>query len=190
MAALFLVLNLAAAGKSSGATSGMLGAPIKTVVEHSEFFRFYHLVPDTVESGAGGKMILHCKPAGGPFRDLTEVDVGADKNQAVFEIALRLSRSFIEDPQNGKYARDIAAYFLRLAPPASDAGELSKLAKQLVTPSDHLVSGDAMLVRSYAIFNGKNDSIFEPLSIKTMYMIENGKNDNGAPSLSIYFVRP
>jgi hypothetical protein len=88
-------------------------------VQRSAFFAFYHLQPTTVERHGGDTTVTFYRPAGGPFQSRTEVAV-ASAGGHVFELALTLARSFVDDPGNGKYARDIALSFARSAPPAGD----------------------------------------------------------------------
>ena len=174
---------------ASAATTGLLRQPVKSVLESSQFFQFYHLAVDSVGTESDGKQIYYCRPSGGPLRDLAQVVVGADRNRNVYEVALTLARSFVDDPKNGKYARDITAYFLRWVPAPDEAQELSRLSSRILNPSSGVTLTDPDFARSFAIFNGKNDSVFRPLSTKTMMLFENDKTDRGTRVLSIFLSR-
>jgi hypothetical protein len=79
----------------------------------SDFFRFFHLEPTGTTAAAGGSLTWHSfRPSGPAFHSLVEVDVLAGGDGAISAASIGLERSFINDPRNAVFARDIAKSFL------------------------------------------------------------------------------
>ena len=87
------------------------------------FFQWFHLEP--VE-----RPDLHTtsfKPSGPSFRELATVTARTDDANRIVAIELALARSFIEDPQQGMFAADIAKSFLDAALAAPERAHMQHL---------------------------------------------------------------
>ncbi len=105
-----------------------LGQELDTA--HREFFRFYHLKMVS-HSTAKDQTTLEFRP-GGPFADNVMVLITVDMRDGRVTLGrLVLDSSFVEHPVNGKYARDIAKYFLKWGPPGQSAAALAPVADEL-----------------------------------------------------------
>lgn len=79
----------------------------------SDFFTFFHLAEAGVPTALGASQAWHSfRPSGPAFHDLVEIDVLADADGTIGVASLGLDRSFIDDPRNGIFARDIVKSFL------------------------------------------------------------------------------
>lgn len=98
----------------------------------SDFFTFFHLAEVGVPTTVGASQAWHSfRPSGPAFHDLVELDVLAAADGTIGAASLGLDRSFIDDPRNGIFARDIVKSFLawtdrKPSPPLS--GLISNLA--------------------------------------------------------------
>lgn len=82
----------------------------------SWFFDWFHLVRQTAARDAAGGRIRFA-PQGKAFRRFVAVDVAVDDAGLITALSLGLDRRFVDDPDDGRYARDIAQAFLRAALP-------------------------------------------------------------------------
>jgi hypothetical protein len=91
-----------------------MSAPLNLQTEQkSDFFSFFHLIPDgSPVAIAGAQSWQSFRPSGPSFHNLVEVDILTDKDGTIREARIGLDRSFINDPRNGVFARDIAKSFL------------------------------------------------------------------------------
>jgi hypothetical protein len=96
------------------------------------FFEWFHLLPATEERPASGRLVRF-RPEGGAFRDRVALDLALDEAQHLTAITLGLDRRFIEDPDDGGYARDIAQSFLRAVAP-QPAEAVRQLADEVSEP--------------------------------------------------------
>lgn len=79
----------------------------------SDFFTFFHLAEVGVPTAVGASQAWHSfRPSGPAFHDLVELDVLAAADGTIGAASLGLDRSFIDDPRNGIFARDIVKSFL------------------------------------------------------------------------------
>lgn len=134
----------------------MLGREVD--LKHSESFEFYHLNLLTWTT-AGKRTTFEFRP-GGPFAKdvLVLVDVETKKGVAT-KAVLVLDSGFIEDPANGKYARDIAKYFLKWIPPAESAAVLAPIAEELARKAGKAATG-TQESRAYQAFRHGTKSSF------------------------------
>jgi hypothetical protein len=80
------------------------------------FFEWFHLQPTESEQPGAGRLVRFM-PRGGAFRDVVALDAEVDPEGRVRMLALGLERRFVDDPVDGRWARDIAQAFLRAAVP-------------------------------------------------------------------------
>jgi hypothetical protein len=91
----------------------MLGRKLTDSVDH-DFFRWFHLVRYEAPRGLADGATWHgFRPEGERFRDLATVNLETDRAGRIADAKLCLDRAFVEHPQDGRFARDIAASFLR-----------------------------------------------------------------------------
>jgi len=82
----------------------------------SEFFTWFHLAPVGTPIAVDGSQAWHSfRPTGSAFQALVEVDVLSEADGKIEGASLGLDRSFIDDPRNGVFARDIAKSFMAWA---------------------------------------------------------------------------
>jgi hypothetical protein len=95
----------------SPASFGTFGSTVDDVFA-TDFYGFFHLEEVTKTSPAnGGTMASHRNS--GPFRELVVLQVAADADNQLDWLALRVVRSFVDDPREGVFARDVVASFIR-----------------------------------------------------------------------------
>ena len=96
------------------------------------FFQWFHLQRQTARrEGDGG--LIRFSPQGGAFRNKVALDLAVDAVGAISSMTLGLERAFIDDAEDGPFARDIAQAFLRAALPPADAGPARALADEIAT---------------------------------------------------------
>jgi hypothetical protein len=97
----------------------------------SDLFTFFKFEPleGVVALKAGS--IFDFRPKAPAFRDLVLVRVIVDGDQGIKGIELQLARSFIEHPQNGRFARDIAKSCLSQMTPAPDSKQVADLINEV-----------------------------------------------------------
>jgi hypothetical protein len=79
----------------------------------SDFFTFFHLTETGAPvAGAASEAWHSFRPSGPAFHDLVELDVLAKPDGTIDAVSLGMDRSFIDDPTNGIFARDLAKSFL------------------------------------------------------------------------------
>ena len=99
------------------------------------FFQWFHLVRQTARREGDGGMIRFA-PQGSAFRSQVALDLAVGTGGAIDAMTLGLERRFIDDPDDGPYARDIAQAFLRAALPPADAVVARPLADEIAAPDD------------------------------------------------------
>lgn len=113
----------------------------------SDFFTFFNLEPVGAPISAGGSQAWHSfRPSGAVFRKLVELDVLTAANGTIVAAYLGLDRSFIDNPGNGIFARDIAKSFLTWAvgKPSPQIGNLiANLADPAAAGTVVIMSGPA-----------------------------------------------
>jgi hypothetical protein len=111
------------------------------------FFQWFHLRRQTAQrEGEGG--LIRFVPQGGAFRNKVALDLAVDAGGAISTMTLGLDRHFVDDPDDGTYARDIAQAFLRAALPPADAVQARALADEIGTvgPAEGREPSEACLV--------------------------------------------
>lgn len=104
-----------------------------TLARDTWFFEWFHLVRSTTRrEGDGGR--IRFVPQGGAFRGQVALDLAIDAAGHIGSMSLGLGRRFVDDPDDGPYARDIAQAFLRAALPPADAGPARALADEIANP--------------------------------------------------------
>lgn len=96
------------------------------------FFQWFHLQRQATRREGDGGMIRFA-PQGGAFRSKVALDLAVDAGGAISSMTLGLERQFVDDPDDGPYARDIAQAFLRAALPPADAPPARALADEIAT---------------------------------------------------------
>lgn len=129
-------------GRFSG-HGGFFGKSLEDI-QKTDFFIWFQLTETSRSQEKRGDTLVNFKPAGEKFHDLVTVSLSIDSRQQIFAIGLLLARSFIDDPQDGVFARDIAKSLLRAAPPDPDRPTLSQLADEIeFSHSFQLIVGPA-----------------------------------------------
>ena len=96
------------------------------------FFQWFHLQRQTARrEGDGG--LIRFAPQGGAFRNKVALDLAVDAGGAISSMTLGLERAFVDDADDGPYARDIAQAFLRATLPPADATPARALADEIAT---------------------------------------------------------
>jgi hypothetical protein len=116
------------------------------------FFQWFHLQRQTARREGGGGLIRFA-PQGGAFRNKVALDLAVDAGGAISSMTLGLERAFVDDADDGPYARDIAQAFLRAALPPADAGQARALADEIATletPADERHQSEA-----YGVYLGQ-----------------------------------
>jgi hypothetical protein len=104
--------------------------------QQTDFFKFFGLVEEGPRAQGGGLTVVPFRPRAGKFRELVRLTVGVSKGDVIREMELTLTRSFVDDPANGIFARDIAKSFLRSAVPDADAPRVNDLANEIEFPKE------------------------------------------------------
>lgn len=168
LALLVMLLVLAAPG--AAAAAGLVGAGLAEAEKTSDFFTFFHLTPTGPADARG---VTAFRPSGPDFQALVLVTTTTDKAGRITAISLTIRRSFIDDPANGVFARDIAKSFLGDASQPADAASLKPLIDAIQSGSRAPVSPD------YAIFIGAYDApIDHPLAGANLHVapvVEDGQ---------------
>ena len=115
------------------------------------FFQWFHLQRQTARRDSDGGLIRFA-PQGGAFRDKVALDLAVDGGGAITSMTLGLGRLFVDDADDGPYARDIAQAFLRAVLPPADAVAARALADEVAaldTPDAEHGPSEA-----YAVFLG------------------------------------
>jgi hypothetical protein len=199
LAAAFLTAAAASniSSARSEASNGMIGSPLATVVATSDFFTFFHLerVAGPTDIDAAGT--FDYRPSGGKFRPLVRVRVRTGEHGVIAGMSLVLLRSFIDDPANTLFARDIAKSFLSGAPPRADATALADLrtdiekrgkssATVLVGPNYQPPTGDPS--PDYAVFTGEAEKPIKRALAQTEFVMLPVTED-GKPALAMSLER-
>jgi hypothetical protein len=138
-----LLTPLVLHGSASGATFGQLGGRLDQVRE-TEFFRWFHL-EQTDLNRVGTQTVVAFKPSGEKFRPLVTLNVTTDGQDRLKALELVLSRVFVDDLEDGVFARDIVKSFLSAV--FADSGDqgLNDLINEIRYPLFH---GPGVIVRT------------------------------------------
>jgi hypothetical protein len=176
-------------------SNGMIGSPLATVVETSDFFTFFHLERVGGPSDTNSAGTFDYRPSGGKFRPLVRVRVQTGERGVIAGMSLVLLRSFIDDPANTLFARDIAKSFLLGAPPRADATALADLktdiekrgkssATLLVGPNYQPPTGEPSA--DYAVFTGEAQKPAKRSLPQTEFVML-PLSEDGKPALAMSF---
>jgi|GEM_PF-701919 len=124
-----VLLPLGLAAPLAAASFGNLGENLEQA-KQTEFFRFFHLEQSQV-SKSEGSTVTAFKPTGEKFRPLVTIKVTTDGASRILALEMALARSFIDDPRDGVFARDIAKSFLQAALPAPRDWETTDLINEI-----------------------------------------------------------
>lgn len=131
----FLILsarNDIQAATNNGDTGGLLGADLNRARVQADYFRFFNLEPiGSAQPLENGERLLAFKPSGAAFRDLVTIYVQTNPKGLISTFRVVIARSFIDDPRNGVYARDLIKSSLLDCVNESDAGNLKDLADEI-----------------------------------------------------------
>lgn len=131
----------------------LLGLDLLTARD-SWFFDWFHLVRQAAARDADGGRIRFV-PQGRAFRRFVALDVGVDGEGRITALSLGLDRRFVDDPDDGKFAKDIAQAFIRAALPR-DVEAARRLADEIVPSAEDaepLPEGTGPS-RAYEVFMG------------------------------------
>jgi hypothetical protein len=162
----FLILsamNGTQAAMNNGDTGGLLGSDLNQARLQADYFRFFNLEPiGPAQHLENGEQLLAFKPTGAAFRDLVTIYVKTDPKGLISMLRVVIARSFLEDPRNGVYARDLIKSSLLDCVNESDAGNLKELADEIqfrdlkgtLLVRSELPSLPAMPSGAYLVVNG------------------------------------
>jgi hypothetical protein len=97
----------------------------------SEFFRWFHLEYVGTQADGDGGAARVFRPQGAKFRTLAAVELSLDDRDRVSRMKLVLERSFISDPRDSSFARDMAKSFLLFAAAPDDRPVLSAVVDEI-----------------------------------------------------------
>jgi hypothetical protein len=83
-------------------------------VSATDFYSWFQFGEVTRTSAERGAVLVTHRTAG-QFRDLVVLRVTADAHGQTVRLSLQVARSFIHDPREGMFARDVVASFIREA---------------------------------------------------------------------------
>jgi hypothetical protein len=125
-----LVVALAAGGAvQAQPAGGLLGQPL-AAAQSNDLFTFFNLA-QTARQPCGDGQALGFRPTGDQFHRLAAVDVTTTAGGDVAAMTLTLDRTFIDDPANGVFARDIAKSFLRDVAGSRAPASVADLAQEI-----------------------------------------------------------
>ncbi len=124
-----VLVPLGLAAPLIAASFGNLGETLEQA-KQTDFFHFFHLEQSQV-SKSDGSTVTAFKPSGEKFRPLVTVKVTTDAAGRIQALEMALARSFIDDPREGVFARDIAKSFLLAGLPAPRDGETTDLINEI-----------------------------------------------------------
>jgi hypothetical protein len=174
----------AAAAQPPPANAGMIGADLAAVRQGSDFFTFFHLEPT---GPASPERVTEFRPSGEDFRQLARLTVTVDAGGKITAMTLTLKRSFIDDPTNGVFARDIAKSFLRDAPPAADEKGVSDLADDIEHAGGPFATANyAPKTEAYGVYMGATRTPVVMDLTRTRFSLTPSSED-GTPALTFSF---
>lgn len=100
-------------------------------ITKTDFFTFFNLRRVDAQSGEAGETVISFKPQADKFRELVSVLITVDGEERVVKRELVLSRSFINDPREGIFARDIAKNHLSASVDRDEQPEIAELVDEI-----------------------------------------------------------
>ena len=126
-------------------TFGALGDSIESA-KKTDFFRWFSLVQVGSTRDASGSEVIEFQPEGEKFRKFVSFKLTGDSAGRLLAAELTLDREFINSPENGVFAADIAKSFLLDAIPKKDLPKVKTLADEIQIGSFRS-SGQPVIVR-------------------------------------------
>jgi hypothetical protein len=123
LASLGLIAPLDAAGSAN------MGENLEQA-KQTNFFRFFNL-EQTQATRVGGDTVTAFKPSGAKFRPLVTVQVTTGGQGRIKAVEMVVGRSFLDYPQNGIFARDIAKSFPLVGLPSPQDRETADLINEI-----------------------------------------------------------
>jgi hypothetical protein len=120
----------------------------------SWFFQWFHLQRQTARRDGDGGLIRFV-PQGGAFRNKVALDLAVEGGGVITSMTLGLERKFVDDADDGPFARDIAQAFLRAVLPPADAVAARALADEIATPDPPPEPGSDPS-EAYAVYLGQS----------------------------------
>ena len=112
------------------APNGLIGQTIERAQNHA-LVLWFHLRAVGPKSSEGAQARIDFRPSGSSFRDLVLLSAWLDADERILRIAMSLERSFIDDPRQGMFARDIAKSLVRTEMREGDPPEIGHLADEI-----------------------------------------------------------
>jgi hypothetical protein len=171
-------------GSLAGAAPGPFSGFGNTLdnAKKTDFFQFFHLEQTGESSVKDGKTIVF-QPSGEKFHDLVRVYMTVDSKGLIQGASLELSRSFVDSPQDGIYARDIAKSFLSGAIEPQDLDRVNNLIIEIGQPigtdrpviahPDSVHKPDGPPSMGYRVYLGKENLLELPLPHGQTLRMEN-----------------
>jgi hypothetical protein len=167
--------------------------------EKTDLFTFFHLEHTAKAKNDKGHEVITFKPTGPKFRPLVSLDITTDGKGRLRALDLTLQRSFIEDPEIGVFARDIAKSLIRQATMPRDRGRIDDLANQIeldVRGQTTLVLRGPTSVRlpdqptkDYLAFLGKEEAFTRALALSRLTLTNRKNGDEPALVISLETTR-
>jgi hypothetical protein len=127
-------------------TFGTLGDSIESA-KKTDFFRWFSLVRVGSARDALGREVIEFQPEGEKFRKFVSFKLTCDSAGQLLAAELTLDREFINSPENGIFAADIAKSFLLDAIPKRDLPKVKTLAAEIQIGS-YRSSGKPVILRA------------------------------------------
>ena len=126
-------VNGSQAAANAGHSPGLIGTDLARARSQSDYFRFFNLEQiGPAQPLAKAGQILSFKPSGSDFRQLATVYVETDSTGLISALRVVIARSFIDNPQNSAFARDLIKSSLLAAVSERDATNLNDLATEIL----------------------------------------------------------
>jgi hypothetical protein len=153
----------------------------------TELFTWFHLEQVRTSKDDNGHGVVSFRPTGPTFHALAELSVTIDTDNRLLAEDLTILRAFIDDPNQGVSARDLAGSFIRAVVPQRDQGRLEPLATQIwydlhgqtVLRGATNVRLPAKPTDDYLVFLGRTQEFRRPLS-RSLFTIKD--EDVGGPA--------
>jgi hypothetical protein len=117
-------------GLGSKQTGGLRWVRIDDA-KQTDFFRWFSFAETGTARDADGNAVVSFRPSGEKFHRLVKLDAVLDGQGCIDSLRLSLAKSFLDDNQDGLFARDITKSFLRSALPPPDDRTVASLADEI-----------------------------------------------------------
>lgn len=149
----------------------------------TDLFTFFHLQRAGALRDAHAHMVISFRPGPAKFAPLVTLNMTVNDKDRILRAQLLVDRSFIDDPQNGVFARDIVKTFLRSTTPRDDVPEILDLANEIELRDlrGHVIISrerapvlPAQPTSGYLVFSGSS-STFENQLSRSVLILRNRK---------------